>query len=194
MRPMELGSRSRTFLAGFAATIPLLLLGVGVTALADAGNAASSATTGTALPGDPTKGSQLFQSSGCVACHGANLEGGVGAKLNPIAKLSGVTGPALDAAYLETTIHSGRPGQPDGFSANMPSNPQLSDQDLKDIASFIIQQNQTVAPGLSPSDLARSDVFWVATGILAMVLVSWLLATYNMRWIDKRAKARTSRD
>jgi len=65
------------------------------------------------------------------------------------------------------------------------------DQDIKDLAAFIIQQNKT-APGghLSPAELARSTVAWTTIGILGMLLITWVLARYNMRWIARRAAAR----
>jgi hypothetical protein len=53
------------------------------------------------------------------------------------------------------------------------------------------QQNTTAAGGtLSPTDLARSNVFWVTVGIGAMMVITYLLARYNMRWIARRAAAR----
>jgi Kef-type K+ transport system membrane component KefB len=74
----------------------------------------------------------------------------------------------------------------------MPAFPpsQLSDADLNDVIAFIISQNQQGSAGLGPVELARANVFWVSTTILLLVLVTWLLARYNMRWIARRAAAR----
>src|SRR5579859_7043867 len=101
----------RPLLAGFALGLPALFVVFGMTALAESPSPATSlgATPGTqaspggeALPGDPAKGQQLYQQS-CTACHGPNLEGGVGARLNPI-----LGGPKnLDPNYLITTITNG---------------------------------------------------------------------------------------
>jgi mono/diheme cytochrome c family protein len=142
------------------------------------------------LPGNPANGATVFGSKTCTTCHGASLEGGIGAKLNPIQKLPGVTNP-LDPNYLRTTIRSGRSGDP-GFSAQMPAfTPDtLSDADLNDVVSFIIQQNESGSAGLDPVTLARSNVFWVTITIVLMVLATWLLARYNMRWVARRAAAR----
>lgn len=148
-----------------------------------------------ALPGDANKGQQIYNQS-CTACHGASLSGGVGPKLNPLAKISGVpqynklSDPqAVD--YLIATVANGKPGS-DGYP-DMPAkggNNSLSDQDVKDVVAFIIQTNLSGKTTLSPTDLARSNVFWVTMGIGAMVLCTYLLARYNMRWIARRAAAR----
>ena len=68
---------------------------------------------------------------------------------------------------------------------------KCSDQDIKNVAAYIIQQNKT-APGghLSPAELARSTVTWTTIGILGMLLITWILARYNMRWIARRVAAR----
>jgi mono/diheme cytochrome c family protein len=132
----------------------------------------------------------VFSSQGCTACHGASLEGGIGAKLNPIQKLPGIKDP-LDPTFLKTTIRNGRSGDP-GFSAAMPSftADKLSDADLDNVVAFIVQQNKEGAAGLGPVALARSNVLTVSVAIALMVLFVWLLARYNMRWIARRAEAR----
>ena len=183
----EVMRRRRRWLlpAALALVVPALLLAWTLTAVMAAEPQPSS---GAPLPGDPTKGAQLFNANGCTACHGSNLEGGVGPKLNPIAKLPGVPNPK-DPNYLITTIKNGRSGDP-GYSQAMPSFAKLSDQDLKDLASFIIDSNNKGPAGLGPVELARSNVFWVSVAVLAMVFITYLLARYNMRWIARRAQER----
>jgi mono/diheme cytochrome c family protein len=169
--------------------IPALLALTAITTLADA-----TPSPTIALPGDPTHGATLYAQN-CATCHGANLEGGIGAVLNPIDKLPGVPN-SLDPAFLIQIITSGRqPQTGDPKSIPMPAkggNTSLTDQDIKDLASYIIQQNQ-INPSslpLPPGELAKRTIFWVAVGIVSMLFVTFLLAQYNMRWIARRAAAR----
>ena len=158
----------------------------------------SSATAGTtgagaggALPGDPTKGQALYNSSGCSACHGASLEGGIGARLKPLENLGNAPNPA-DPAYLIATITNGLQGA-GKYSAAMPAKggKDLSDQDIKDLVAFIIKSQMDKGPAaLSAGELAKSNVTWVTIGVLVMVGLTWLLAQYNMRWIARKAAAR----
>lgn len=177
-------SRARGWLvpALVALLVPALLVGFA---------ASTFAASTPKLPGDPKAGAQLWATAPCASCHGANLEGGVGPPLNPIKRLSGVSNP-LDPSYLIKTITDGRPAS-DGYPS-MPAkggDPSLSAQDIANLASYIIQQNLTPASaGLSPQELARSTVEWVAVGILAMVLLTWMLARYNMRWVARKAARR----
>ena len=169
--------------------VPGLLALTAITTLADS----SPSPSGSLLPGDPAKGGTLYAQN-CTSCHGGSLEGGIGAVLNPIDKLTGVPD-SLDAAFLIDIITNGRtPKAGDPKSQAMPAkggNASLNDQDVKDLASFIIQQNRTGAnPPLSPGELAKRTIFWVGIGIIAMVFVTYLLAQYNMRWIARRAAAR----
>ena len=131
--------------------------------------------------------------AGCPVCHGASLEGGVGAALNPIEKLPGVTD-ELDANFLIDIITNGRKHQPgDPRSTDMPPKggaTTLSDDDIKNIAAYIIQQNREGEPPLSANELAKRTILWVGIGVGAMVFVTYLLAQYNMRWIARRAAAR----
>jgi hypothetical protein len=69
-------------------------------------------------------------------------------------------------------------------------NSKLTDQDVRDLAAYIIQQNQVGSPPLSPGELAKRTILWVFIGIIAMVFITFLLAQYNMRWIARRAAAR----
>jgi cytochrome c551 len=189
--------RSRRWLlpTALAVLAPAVLAGWTLTAVsaAESSPSPSPSASASAATGDANAGSQVFSAQGCTACHGANLEGGIGAKLNPIQKFPGVANP-LDPNYLKTTIRNGRSGDA-GFSAQMPAftPDKLSDTDLNNVIAFIIAQNQSGSAGLDPVTLARSDVFWVTIGVLLMVLITWMLARYNMRWIAKRAEARRGR-
>ncbi len=90
--------------------------------------------------------------------------------------------------YLITTITNGKSDNGQQMPAKG-GNASLSDQDVKDIAAYIIQTN--LSPGqqaLGPVELARSNVFWVTVGVGVMVVLTWLLARYNMRWIAFRAQ------
>ena len=194
--------------AALAFLVPALVLGAGLTAAGAASPDPSPQSSGAAqspgpaqgqqgaagLPGDPNKGQTLYNQT-CTSCHGAGLEGGIGPALNPIKNLGNTKNP-LDPNYLVDVINNGLTGV-GGYGAMPPKggNSKLGDQDVKDLAAFIIQQNKT-APGghLSPQDLARSTVTWVTLGILAMLLVTWLLARYNMRWIARRVAARRATD
>ncbi|HSP09213.1 MAG TPA: cytochrome c [Candidatus Dormibacteraeota bacterium] len=181
-----------------ALAVPAVLGLTALSTLADSSpspspGASGSRTGSTALPGDPTHGGTLYGQN-CATCHGANLEGGIGAVLNPIDKLPGVPD-TLDATFLISIITNGRtPQAGDPKQAAMPAkggNSSLSDQDVKDLAAFIIQQNRAGgSPPLSPGELAKRTILWVSLGIIAMIFVTFLLSQYNMRWIARRAAAR----
>jgi mono/diheme cytochrome c family protein len=175
-----------------ALAVPALLALTAIGTLADS---SPSPAASPALPGDPTRGGTLY-SANCTVCHGANLEGGIGAVLNPIDKLPGVPN-SLDPTFLISIINNGRqPQAGDPKSVQMPpkgANTALTDQDVKDLAAYIIQQNLSVIPGsgpLSPGELAKRTILWVTIGIIAMVFITYLLAQYNMRWVARRAAAR----
>ncbi len=174
---------------GFVAlAIPGLLLLTGISTLADASPSPSAGASGSALPGDPTNGQTVF-SQNCTACHGTSLEGGIGPQLNPIAHLPGVANP-LDPAYLIATITNGL------TPASGPAMPawqgKLTDQQIKDVASFIIQQNSlgTANVPLAANELAKRTMLWVGIGIIGFLFITYLLSQYNMRWIARRAAAR----
>ena len=175
-----------------ALAIPGILLLTGISTLADASPSPSASGSGAALPGDPNHGAAVYSSAGCTACHGASLEGGVGAQLNPIENMPGVKN-TLDPAYLIDIITNGRTHQPgDPRQTDMPKmgGATLSDQDIKDLASYIIEQNRTGSPPLTANELAKRTMTWVGIGIIAMLLLTYLLSQYNMRWIARRAAAR----
>jgi len=174
--------------------VPALFILTALTTLADSSPSPSSNASGaTTLPGDPAKGATLFAQN-CATCHGANLEGGIGAVLNPIDKLPGIANP-LDPTFLIDIITNGRtPQAGDPKQTPMPAkggNTKLTDQDVKDMAAFIIQQNHAPGGGaLSPNELAKRTILWVSIAIIAMGFITYLLSAYNMRWIARRAAAR----
>ena len=177
--------------------IPAFLVLTAMSTLADSSpspsGSGSAATGAPALPGDPSKGETLYAQN-CATCHGAALEGGIGPSLNPIEKLPGVSDP-LSPTFLIDIITNGRKPQPgDPKTTEMPvkgGNTSLTDTDIKDIAAYIIQANRTPGGGpLSPGELAKRTILWVSIGIIAMIFITYLLSTYNMRWIARRAAAR----
>ena len=164
--------------SAIAFLVPSLLIGFATVALA--------ATT-SKLPGDPAKGATTYAGSTCGTCHGSTLGGGVGPPLDPIKNLGDTKDP-LDPNYLIDTITNGKSGV--GGFGTMPAKGggSLSDQDIKDIASFIIQQNSVKGPKpLAPGALAESTIAWVTIGTLAMLAFTYLLSRYNMRWIARKA-------
>jgi mono/diheme cytochrome c family protein len=175
-----------------ALAVPALVALTAITTLADSSPSPSGSQA--PLPGDPVKGQALFATN-CATCHGANLGGGIGPALNPITKLPGVPN-SLDPTFLINIITNGRAHQAgDPGTVNMPpkgGNPNLADQDVKDLAAFIIQQNLlgTANVPLSANELAKRTMLWVGIGIIGMFFVTFLLAQYNMRWIARRAAAR----
>jgi mono/diheme cytochrome c family protein len=178
-----------------AFAMPAFLLLTALSTVAESSptpSGSGGAASGTAaLPGDPSKGETVY-SQNCASCHGTALEGGVGATLNPIEKLPGVSNP-LDPAFLLDVIANGRQPQPgDPKQTQMPAwKGKLSDQDIKDVAAYIIQINHTPGGGpLAPGELAKRTILWVSIGIIAMIFITYLLSAYNMRWIARRAAAR----
>jgi mono/diheme cytochrome c family protein len=176
-----------------ALAVPALIAFTAITTLADS-SPSPSPSGSPALPGDPARGATLYAQN-CATCHGTSLEGGIGAVLNPIDKLPGVPN-SLDSNFLIDIITNGRIHQPgDPKQIDMPlkgGNGALTDQDIKDMAAYIIQQNSLGAGAapLPPGELAKRTILWVSIGIIAMVFLTFLLAQYNMRWIARRAAAR----
>jgi mono/diheme cytochrome c family protein len=190
IRPAIRVTRGFKLSALVALAVPALL---GLTAISTLADASPSPSAGaTALPGDPGRGATLYGQN-CATCHGTSLEGGIGAVLNPIDKLPGVPS-SLDPNFLIGIILNGRQPQPgDPKQVAMPAkggNNSLTDQDIRDLAAYIIQQNQVGSPPLSAGELAKRTILWVSIGIIAMIFVTFLLAQYNMRWIARRAAAR----
>jgi mono/diheme cytochrome c family protein len=178
---MRLGKPRWLTASAAAFLVPSLLVGFATVVLAAAASP---------LPGDPNKGQTLYNQSGCSTCHGASLTGGIGPPLAPIRKLPDTQNP-LDPQYLIDTITNGKSGV--GGYGTMPAkggNPALTDQDIKDLAAFIITQNLIPAGQrpYSPGDLAKSTIAWVTIGTLAMLALTYLLSRYNMRWIAFKSR------
>jgi mono/diheme cytochrome c family protein len=172
--------------------IPVLVAFTAISTLAASSPSPSPSGNASAVSGDAARGATLYATN-CQTCHGAALEGGIGARLSPIDKLTGVSNP-LDPAFLISIITNGRNPQPgDPKQIPMPAkggNSKLTDQDIKDLAAYIIaNQNSTSLP-LPPGELAKRTILWVSIAIIAMVFLTFLLAQYNMRWIARRAAAR----
>jgi mono/diheme cytochrome c family protein len=162
--------------------VPSLL--VGFATVAFAATTASPSASGSPLPGDPVKGQQVYNQSTCSGCHGSALTGGVGPPLHPIKSLGDTKDP-LDPQYLITTITNGKSGI-GGYGTMLPKGgaTNLTDQNIKDLAAFIISENMKIGPvPYSPGDLAKSTIAWVTIGTLAMLALTYLLSRYNMRWI-----------
>jgi mono/diheme cytochrome c family protein len=176
-----------------ALAVPALLAITAVSTLADSLPSPSGSPSGSSsLPGDPAKGETLYAQSQCGGCHGAALTGGVGPALNPIEKMANVPN-SLDANFLIDIITNGRKHQPgDPRQTDMPAKGgvSLTDQDIKDLAAFIIQSNLSGSPPLPAGELAKRTILWVLIGVGAMSFITYLLAQYNMRWIARRAAAR----
>src|SRR5260370_38598659 len=80
--------------------IPAFLILTALSTLADTSPSPAPGASASAapLPGDPQRGATLYAQN-CATCHGAGLEGGIGAVLNPIDKLPNVAD-ALDPTFL----------------------------------------------------------------------------------------------
>ena len=180
--------------AAISVLVPAILAAWTLTAVFAQSPSPAAGGSPAPLPGDPQKGAQLYTAQGCVSCHGPSLEGGsIAPRLNPITKLAGVDNP-LDPAYIEGVICNGRTGDP-GYTGTMKGYcGTLNDQQIKDLTAFIISENQKGSAALDPVQLARSNVFWVTISISLLVLLTYLLARYNMRWIDRRAAERRERE
>ena len=176
-----------------ALAVPALIGLTAISTLADSSPSPSGSPTQAPLPGDPTRGAILYGQN-CASCHGSSLEGNIGPALNPIYKLPNVADP-LDATWLIDIITNGRTHQAgDPGSKDMPKkggNDKLTDQDVKDLAAYIIQENRNPGgPPLTPGELAKRTILWVSISLLAMIFITFLLSQYNMRWIARRSAAR----
>jgi hypothetical protein len=60
---------------------------------------------------------------------------------------------------------------------------------INDVASYILSR-QSAPATLDAGALARSTILWVSAGVLAMLVLTYLLSRHNMRWIERRAVER----
>jgi len=92
------------------------------------------ATPAFALKGDPTAGKSLFAKSGCVSCHTLSD-----------AHSTGTVGPNLDQAHPDYRLATARVTNGKGV---MPSfKGQLTDQQIADVASYVVKSTGGEAPG-----------------------------------------------
>ena len=193
--PMERTRRPRRHLVAVLLVLPAVALLFGWTALADSSPSPAAsgapAAAGAAPAGDVAKGMTVYNQN-CTACHGANLEGGIGPKLNPLEKLPGTVPDPKDPAYLTDVIANGLNGK--GSYGQMPAwKGKLSDADIQNVIAYVLDAAKQGGGGISPAELARSNVLWVTVGTGLMLVLTFLLARYNMRWIGRRAAARSGR-
>lgn len=105
-------------------------------------------------------GQQLFQSMGCVSCHGANGEGGRGPALaglfGRVTPLAGGQSVRADEAYVRESILNPQAKLVDGFGPIMPTfQGQLSEDQLVQLLAFIkslqVTNPQQATPAGSPA-------------------------------------------
>ena len=91
------------------------------------------ATPAFKLTGDPTKGKTIFQSAGCTGCHTLKAVGA-----------TGTVGPYLDQAQPDYRKATARVTLGKGA---MPSfKGQLSDQQIADVAAFVVKSTGGTPP------------------------------------------------
>jgi len=101
-------------------------------------------------------GGQLYQTLGCVSCHGANGEGGRGPTLAGLfgkqTTLTGGQGIRADEAYIRESIMNPQAKLVDGFGPIMPTfQGQISEDQLVQLLAFIKSMQ---APGAQPAAAA----------------------------------------
>jgi mono/diheme cytochrome c family protein len=101
----------------FLVTIVVVLTALASSACGGGGGAAPQAQ------GDAKAGAQAWAAAPCVACHGANAEGGAGPKL---------AGTSRSFDQVKAAVRNGRGGEMPKFSAD-----QISDQTLTDIYAWL---------------------------------------------------------
>lgn len=104
------------------------------------GQAAEGQTEPVAQPsGDPARGAELFQTTGCVSCHTTTDQQLVGPGLRGFMQGEGPYGdqlpngkPLTDANVAEWIKLGGS-----GEIGNMPGNPALTDEQLMDLVAYL---------------------------------------------------------
>ena len=111
-----------------------------------------------------TAGQQLYQSLGCVSCHGANAEGGRGPALqglfNSQMPLNNGQVVKADENYIRESILNPQAKIVAGFGPIMPSfQGQVSEEQLMQLAAYIksLSANQTETPNAKPPVTTRSS-------------------------------------
>ncbi|MHB8573470.1 MAG: c-type cytochrome [Candidatus Dormibacteria bacterium] len=147
-----------------------------------AAGATGGASPATGPQGDPVAGASVYTDN-CASCHGPDLSGGIGFRLNPLQ-----TGPQdVNMPFLVATINNGRIN-PNG--ASMPAwKGKLSDKQISDVAAFIIQQNQAPAKpsGGTPQEKMINNVWLIAILSVIILAITFGLSWYNMRWVARKS-------
>jgi mono/diheme cytochrome c family protein len=95
--------------------------------------APAPATPAFKLKGDPAKGAPIFKSAGCVSCHTLKAAGS-----------TGTVGPNLDQAKPDYRLATARITLGKGV---MPSfKGQLSDQQIADVAAYVVKSTGGTLP------------------------------------------------
>ena len=109
-----------------------------------------------------TAGQQLYQSLGCVSCHGANAEGGRGPALqglfNSQMPLNNSQVVKADENYIRESILNPQAKIVAGFGPIMPSfQGQVSEEQLMQLAAYIksLSANKTETPNAKPPAIAK---------------------------------------
>jgi mono/diheme cytochrome c family protein len=133
----------RGFLIAFSLAVLVLAAGCGAAGVVSPTPAtvvgslpqatAEPATPAFKLKGDPTAGAKIFKSAGCIGCHTLAA-----------AHANGTVGPNLDQAKPDYRLVTARVTNGKGV---MPSfKGQLSDQQIADVASFVVKATGGTSP------------------------------------------------
>ena len=124
-QPADLPAPAPRVAAAAATAVPTTPPAPPVVTVAAATPQATTAPTEVAAPSgaDPAAGRELFTANACVACHGVNLEGGIGPKL------AGRSLADLTDERIRTQVSDG--------GGAMPPFPQLTDEQVTHIMEFI---------------------------------------------------------
>src|SRR5438876_2929023 len=109
-------------------------------------------------------GRNLYESLGCVSCHGANAEGGRGPALLGVfgskVVLNNNSSVVADEGYLRESVLNPQAKIVTGFGPIMPSfQGQISEEQLMQLAAYIksLSANQTETPNAKPPVTTRSS-------------------------------------
>jgi mono/diheme cytochrome c family protein len=95
--------------------------------------AAEPATPAFKLKGDPTSGAKIFKSAGCIGCHTLAA-----------AHATGTVGPNLDQAKPDYRLVTARVTNGKGVMPTFKG--QLTDQQIADVASFVVKATGGTPP------------------------------------------------